>query len=82
MLLHLIIISRDFYIWTFAYDVSGIKNVTFYYRKDNDGVNPLNDITNEVYEFDLINVGAWIAQPMTHRAFPKVSEHKIFWYKE
>ena len=35
--------------WTFAYDVSGIDSVTFYYRKDLDGVNPIHETSNEVY---------------------------------
>ena len=35
--------------WTFAYDVSGIDSVTFYYRKDMDGDNPTDDLSNEVY---------------------------------
>ena len=39
----------DFYVWTFAYDVSGIDSVTFYYRKDLDGVNPIHETSNEVY---------------------------------
>lgn len=39
----------DFYVWTFAYDVSGIDSVMFYYRKDLDGVNPLHETSNEVY---------------------------------
>ena len=41
---------RDFYIWTFAYDVSGIDSVVFNYRKDMDGVNPTGDISNDVYQ--------------------------------
>ena len=40
---------RDFYVWTFAYDVSGIDSVMFYYRKDMDGVNPIDETSNEVY---------------------------------
>ena len=35
--------------WTFAYDVSGIDSVMFYYRKDLDGVNPIDETSNEVY---------------------------------
>ena len=39
----------DFYVWTFAYDFSGIESVTFYYRKDLDGINPIHETSNEVY---------------------------------
>ena len=40
----------DFHVWTFAYDVSGISSVVFNYRKDMDGINPLQDNSNEVYK--------------------------------
>ena len=66
------IFGRDFYIWTFAYDVSGIKNFTFYYREDKDGINPISDTSNDVYPSDLQNVGPWISIAMIHRTFPKV----------
>lgn len=42
-------VYREFYVWTFAYDISGIASVTFYYRKDMDGINPIEDTANEVY---------------------------------
>ena len=44
-----VLVCRDFYIWTFVYDVSGVAAVTFHYRIDMDGENPLNSIANEVY---------------------------------
>ena len=43
----------DFHVWTFIYDVSGIKSVTFNYRLDRDGVNPIDDTSNEVYHSGL-----------------------------
>ena len=42
-------VNSDFYIWTFAYDYSGIKSVTFHYRIDKDGENPIHDTSNEIY---------------------------------
>jgi hypothetical protein len=42
--------SSDFYVWTFAYDVSGIKSVFFNYRLDKDGLNPIEDHSNELYQ--------------------------------
>ena len=45
----LAMVYREFYVWTFAYDISGIASVTFYYRKDMDGINPIEDTANEVY---------------------------------
>ena len=41
--------SRDFWVWTFVSDVSGVANVTFNYRIDNDGANPLSSNQNETY---------------------------------
>ena len=67
--------DREFYVWTFAYDVSEIKDVTFHYREDNDGMNPISDISNEVYHCDMKNVGPWTSKPMVHRSFPKVSRY-------
>ena len=32
------------------YDVSGIKSVELKYRLDKDGLNPIQDTANEVYE--------------------------------
>jgi len=40
---------RDFEVWTFAYDVSGLQSVTLKYRLDVDGVNPLSSVENETY---------------------------------
>lgn len=64
-------VSTDFYVWTFAYDVSGIEAVEFHYRTDKDGVNPINDTVNEVYRSDTAFVSNWITLPMTERIFPK-----------
>ena len=43
-------VYRDFHIWTFAYDVSGIDKVVLHYRVDKDGVNPLEDFANELFQ--------------------------------
>ena len=60
--------TNDFYIYTFAYDVSGIQSLTLHYREDEDGVNPLDDNANEVYDpasHGLSGVGQWINVTMT-----------------
>ena len=49
--------------WTFAYDVSGISSVTFNYRQDKDGINPLNDISNEVYRSGMSPVTLRLCLP-------------------
>lgn len=59
----------DFYIWTLAFDVSGISNVTLKVRVDADGVNPLSSNQNETYAGGP-EVGPWISIPMTRRVLP------------
>ncbi|OXU15881.1 hypothetical protein [Sedimentisphaera salicampi] len=61
--------SRDFWIWTFVSDVSGMKEVTFYYRLDRDGKNPLSSNQNETFQGGS-EVGAWRSRTMTKRTFP------------
>jgi hypothetical protein len=62
--------SSNFTVWTFAYDVSGLSNVTLKYRTDNDGINPINNNENETYEGGS-SVGAWQSINMTYRDFPE-----------
>ncbi len=61
--------ARDFWVWTFVADVSGVSSVTFKYRLDNDGVNPLASNQNETFAGGA-EVGPWISLPMQARAFP------------
>lgn len=71
---------NDFYIYTFAFDISGISKVTLYLRQDQDGKNPLNDNANEVYEpakYDLSGVGPWQTYSMIYRQFPKGDQDGI-----
>lgn len=63
------VLSSDFWVWTFAYDVSGLSNVTLKYRIDADGTNPLSSWQNETYAGGS-EVGAWQSVPMTRRVFP------------
>jgi hypothetical protein len=62
--------SSDFYVWTLAYDLSGISSATLKVRVDANGINPLDDNANEVYAGGN-GVGAWISIPMTRRIMPK-----------
>lgn len=61
--------QSDFYVWTFAYDVSGMQSVKLKYRTDNDGNNPLDNNENEVYSGGS-GVGDWNTLDMTYREFP------------
>ena len=60
----------DFWVWTFAYDVSGLARVDLKYRIDIDGGNPMSSDQNETYAGGS-EVGPWLTLPMTWRDFPK-----------
>ena len=58
--------NGDFWIWTFAYDVSGLARIELKYRLDDDG--QMSD-ANRTYAGGT-GVGGWITVPMTQRDFP------------
>lgn len=60
----------DFWIYTFAYDVSGISRVQLLVRSDLDGNNPMTDNYNEVYNCDSKYVTQWQIYDMIDRPFP------------
>jgi len=62
--------SSDFWVWTFVYDVSGVKRVQLKYRIDSDGTNPMTSDQNETYAGGG-EVGPWQTLSMTWRDFPK-----------
>lgn len=55
--------SKDFEVWTYAYDVSGLSSVTLKYRLDADGTNPLASTQNETYAGGA-EVGPWTSVSM------------------
>ncbi len=59
----------EFYIWTHAYDVSGITSIVVKIRKDNDGVNTMANNQNEMYAGGS-DVGSWVSIAMTKRVLP------------
>ncbi len=59
----------DFNIWSYVYDISGLKSVTLKYRTDNDGVNPSTSIQNETYAGGD-EVSAWQNIEMTGKIIP------------
>ncbi len=61
--------NGDFWVWTFAYDVSGISGVTLKYRVDADGQRSLGNTENETYAGGA-GVGAWQSLAMMRRVFP------------
>jgi hypothetical protein len=58
----------DFEIWTYAYDVSGLTDVTLKWRVDGDGFNPLSSTHNETYAGGS-EVGAWNSISMNSSDF-------------
>jgi Alpha-amylase/alpha-mannosidase len=67
--------NSEFYIWTHAYDISGIPSgqVKLKVRIDHDGINPLASNQNETYAGGD-EVGPWVTLEMTKRALPKTRE--------
>lgn len=61
--------TKDFWVWTFAYDVSGVDTVTLVWRVDLDGRDPIASTQNETYAGGP-EVGPWQVAAMTRRAFP------------
>jgi len=61
--------TSDFWVWTFAYDVSGLSRVDLKYRIDIDGANSLASDENETYAGGS-EVGPWLTKRMTWRDFP------------
>lgn len=59
----------DFYVWTHAYDLSGVSSVTLKVRVDADGVNAPASTQNETYAGGG-EVGAWVPLAMTRRVLP------------
>ncbi|MCX6968852.1 MAG: hypothetical protein NTV93_01690 [Verrucomicrobia bacterium] len=60
----------EFYIWTHAYDISGVGAISVKVRVDNDGVNTMANNQNETYAGGS-DVGPWITIPMNKRVLPK-----------
>jgi len=61
--------SSDFFVWTFAYDVSGIQSAELKYRVDYDGINSLDDNENDTYSGGS-GVSSWYSISMSERTFP------------
>ncbi len=57
----------DFYVWTLAYDLSGVEKVHLKVRVDLDGFNPIANNDNETYAGGK-SVGQWITIPMQKRS--------------
>lgn len=64
--------KSEFYIWTHAYDVSGITSIVVKVRKDNDGMNSMASNHNELYAGGS-DVGPWTSISMTKRVLPNTA---------
>ena len=67
-------LDRDFWVWSFVYDVSGIDSLDLFYRLDGDGFNSPYTDDNETYAGGG-DVGEWRRRAMTRRAFPAWNFH-------
>lgn len=56
--------SSDFTVWSFAFDVNGIQNISLKYRTDMDGTNPIPSVQNETY-LGGNEVSTWASINMT-----------------
>lgn len=63
----------ELYVWTHAYDVSGVGSVNLKVRLDADGRNPLSNNQNETYAGGP-EVGPWITLPMAKRVLPRTRD--------
>lgn len=66
---YLKVMPSEFYVWTHAYDISGIASTQLKVRLDNDGTNSMASNQNETYAGGS-EVGTWITIPMTKRVLP------------
>ncbi len=63
----------EFYIWTLAYDVSGIESVDLMIRRSKTGYRSLDNTDNETYAGGP-TVEDWVRIPMTKRVLPNTRE--------
>lgn len=61
--------GSEFYVWTHAYDVSGVQSISLKVRMDADGVNTMANSQNETFGGGS-DVGPWITVPMSKRILP------------
>jgi hypothetical protein len=66
-------LPSEFYVWTHAYDVSGVAEVTLKVRMDQDGVNSMANHQNETFAGGS-ETGEWVSIPMTKRILPNTRE--------
>lgn len=70
-----VVMPSDFTVWTYVYDLSGLKNVKVKYRIDKDGKNPLTSNQNETYAGGN-EVGEWKEVAMTAKSIPSITNPK------
>lgn len=58
----------DFWLYTYAYDISGVTDVSLFYRVDRDGRSPARSTANERYR-GSDEVGPWDRVPMAEFRF-------------
>lgn len=67
----------DFYVYSFVYDVSGLKRVQLMIRTDNNGENPTSENFNDIYRSDNAYVSDWTALDMNEKDFPPGNPYNL-----
>ncbi|MBP3298754.1 MAG: hypothetical protein J6L73_03630 [Muribaculaceae bacterium] len=73
--------SSDFTVWSYVFDLSGLKSVKLMYRLDKDGVNPLSSNQNETYAGGD-EVGEWQSVEMTGKQIESITNPKPLYKAE
>lgn len=68
---------KDFTVFTFVDDVSGLSSVKLKWRTDNDGANPIGEYDNELYADNPAKVSAWNTIDMAGDWYPTVKGPKV-----
>ena len=69
--------SKDFTVFTFIDDVSGLQSVKLKWRTDNDGANPILEYDNELYADSPAKVSGWNTIDMTGDWYPTVQGPQV-----
>lgn len=73
--------SPDFTVWSYVYDLSGLKSVKLKYRLDKDGVNPVASNQNETFAGGD-EVGEWREIDMTAKSIESITNPKPLYKAE
>lgn len=67
-----VVMPCEFTVWSYVFDLSGLKSVKVKYRVDKDGNNPVSSKQNETYQGGD-EVGDWVEVEMTPVRIPSIT---------